>query len=186
MQAQSKSAGSQPTPTRIQVNGSISYFKATTDLGQTYPEVPMSGSVDTIRNFAAARALPTFGVYGFPPDLAVIVYCWLAYPIVPMPLAFVYLGSDIRKSPAGLSDFFVYQFLVNLPVQQTPLDVHGNESDALSLLSPTDALYTPFIPPAPVWPSNGIFTPNPYLIYPRGGNVPCDLAGISALAGAFV
>jgi hypothetical protein len=64
--------------------------------------------------------------------------------------------------------------------------MRGGDSDKLSLLSPPDALWTPFIPPAPYWPSNGVFAPNPCLLFQRGGLVPCDASGLAAFVGAFV
>jgi hypothetical protein len=170
----------------FRINQSLVYISATTDLGLTYPEVPLGGSLTDVLNFAQARNLPAYRVYGFPLDSAVIVYCWLAYPIVPIPLAFVYIDSSLRDSSAGWADFFVYQFLLNLPTQMSPLTLRGRNSDKLSLLSPPDALWTPFIPPAPYWPSNGIFAPNPYLLFQRGGIVPVDASGLAAFVGAFV
>lgn len=177
----------QPQTVRdFRVGSSIIYTAATTDLGSTYPEVPMGGSLADILGFAQARNLPAFRLSCLPPESALIVYCWLSIPLVPMPLAFVYIDSSIRDATPGFADLLVYRFLINMPVQLTPLTLHGSETDQLNLLSTPDCLWTPFIPPAPYWPVGSALDPNPYLLFQRGGIVPVDASGLSDFIAAFV
>jgi hypothetical protein len=172
-------------PTSYQVNNSLTYFAAKVDLGVAYPDLPLGGPPDAIQAFAWAHCLPIFTLSYANVSLFQIVYCWVSYPLVPIPLAFVYVDAGFREASMGFQDFFVYQVLINMPTQQTPLVMRGGDS-GLSLISCTDSLYLPFIPPAPYWPKNALVPPNPFLQFVRGGSVPVDLSGISDFIGAFV
>ncbi len=178
-------AGPSSNRTVYQVTGSLTYYAAKIDLGSAYPDVPMGGSLNDVLQFAWTHTLPVFRFVYLPMEMAVVVYCWVEVVIGLMPLAFVYVDASLRNSPVGISDFFVYQWLLNMPTQLSPLTIHGG-SNGLCLLSPPDALWVPFVPPAPFWPQGDVFPPNPYMLPFRGGNVPCDASGLSALAGAFV
>jgi len=169
----------------FRVTNSLTYFAATNDLGQAYPDVPLGGKLDDVLHFAWAHTLPVFRFTYMPMEVAVVVYCWVAIPLCVMPLAFVYIDSSFRDSPMGLQDFFVYQLLIGMPTQMSPLTMYGGP-DGLSLLGQPDSLWLPFIPPAPIWPEGQAFPPNPMLRFFRGGNVPVDGSGLAGLIGSFL
>ncbi|HEY4363165.1 MAG TPA: hypothetical protein VGN17_19505 [Bryobacteraceae bacterium] len=176
--------GSGASRVLLQINSSVNFFGTNMDLGAAYPDVPMGGKLTDILQFAWAHSLPVFSFINIPMELGVLVFCWMEITFGLIPLAFVYMDASFSNSP--LQDFFVYQWLINMPTQISPITMRGG-TDGLSLISPPDSLWLPFIPSAPVWPAEGaVFPPNPYLRFFRGGSVPCDASGLSALVGAFV
>jgi hypothetical protein len=180
----SQSAGS-TNRSSYRVNNMLTYFAASQDLGQAYPDVPMGGTLDDVLQFAWKHTLPVFRFVYLPMEFGVVVYCWVAVPFAVIPLAFVYIDTSLRQSAVGVQDFFVYNWLINMPTQMSPLVIRG-DSGNLGLISPPDSLWLPFIPPAPIWPDGQVFPPNPMLRFFRGGNVPVDASGLSTVIGAFV
>jgi hypothetical protein len=173
-------------PYSYRVNSSLLYFAATNDLGLAYPDVPMGGRLDDVLQFAWSHTLPVFRFTYLPMEIALVVYCWVTiFPFAVIPQAFVYIDSSFRNSPQGVQDFFVYQWLIGMPTQISPLTIHS-DADGLALLSPPESLYLPFVPPAPFWPQGQAFPPNPMLQFARGGNVPVDASGLSAFVADFV
>src|SRR5579883_446466 len=148
--ATSSTTGSAASRVLQQVNGSVTYFGTNVDLLSLYPDAPLGGKLDDVLHFAWAHVLPVFNFVYLPMELGLVVFCGMEITFGVIPLAFVYVDASFRESGLGFQDFFVYQWLLNMPTQMSPLTMWGG-TDGLSLISEPGTLWLPFIPPAPVW-----------------------------------
>jgi hypothetical protein len=154
-----------------------------------YPDLPTSGSAESIQAYASTRSLPVFRFVDLPVDQGLVVFSMLsANGVVPIFAAFLY----VDQSMAAQSWYCTYRYLSN-GFYGPPLPTTGpipGASGAMTLIAsnPSSSLSafwldiaSPFTLPAPFLKQDGPIPPNPNLVLLTGGMVPALVTDVSML-----